>query len=813
METPTNMELGIGGMTCASCVARVEKALSKVPGVNDVSVNLATESAHLVLSDPAALPAVIEAVNQAGYTPRVEKLELPVGGMTCASCVARVERAIQKLPGALETSVNLATESAYITYLPQSLSPARIREAIRAAGYQPGESTTQAPGSAQSELQRARLDLIIAFAFAIPVLILAMGPMVWPELFQWAPIEALRWTQLALATPVQFYAGRRFYRQGWAALRHGSPDMNTLVMLGSSAAYFYSVLALLAPGIFPPGTAHVYFEASSMIIALILLGKYLEARAKGQASGAIRELLQLTPATARVVEKGEEREIPAAALVPGDLVRVRPGERIPVDGQVQEGQSYVDESMLTGEPLPVAKGPGAQVIGGTVNQTGTLLFQATTVGEATVLAQIIRLVQAAQAAKPKVQELADRIAAIFVPSVMTVALLTGVAWYFFGPSPALPLALVSAVSVLIIACPCAMGLATPAALMVATGQAAKQGILFRKATALEDLATVDTVVLDKTGTLTEGKPALRELLMLSGLPREQVLQLAASAEYHSEHPLARALVNAAQNEGIELLPAQDFRAYPGQGVEAKVGETLVKVGSPEFLGMAGDLPPGTPGETWFGIALDEKPVAGVRIADALKPKAKTTIERLKKRGLETVLLSGDSPKAAQSVARSLGIDHVVAGVLPAGKVQEIQRLQAQGKKVAFVGDGINDAPALATAHVGIAIGTGTDVAIESGDVILVSGNPLLVDEAIALGQKTLATIRMNFVWAYGYNIILIPLAAGALYPFTGTLLSPVWAALAMSLSSLFVMGNSLRLAQKSQQIQVAPAGPASSQAT
>ena len=812
METPTKLELGIGGMTCASCVARVEKALTKVPGVSEASVNLATESAHLALSDPAALPAAIEAVNQAGYTPRVEKLELPVGGMTCASCVARVERAIKKLPGTLETSVNLATESAYITYLPESLSPARIREAIRAAGYQPGESTVETPDAAQTELRRARFDLIVAFSFALPVLILAMGPMVWPALFRWAPMEALMWAQMALATPVQFYAGRRFYRQGWAALRHGSPDMNTLVMLGSSAAYFYSVLALLAPGIFPPGTAHVYFEASSMIVALILLGKYLEARAKGQASGAIRELLQLTPATARVVEDGQEREIPAAALVPGDLVRVRPGERIPVDGQVREGRSYVDESMLTGEPLPVQKGPGEPVIGGTVNQTGSLLFQATAVGEATVLAQIIRLVQAAQAAKPKVQELADRIAAIFVPAVMAIALLTGAAWYLFGPAPALPLALVSAVSVLIIACPCAMGLATPAALMVATGQAAKRGILFRKATALEDLATVNTVVLDKTGTLTEGKPALRELLMLANLPRVQVLQLAAAAESASEHPLARALVNAAQDEGIELLPAQNFQAYPGQGVEAQVGATWVKVGSPEFLGVTDSLPPGAPGETWFGIALDEKPVAGVRIADALKPTAKAAIVRLQERGLEPVLLSGDSQAAAQAVATNLGIDQVIAGVLPAGKAQEIQSLKAQGKRVAFVGDGINDAPALAAAHVGIAIGTGTDVAIESGDVILVGGDPLLVDEAIALGQKTLATIRMNFVWAYGYNIILIPLAAGALYPFTGTLLSPVWAALAMSLSSLFVMANSLRLARSGRQVQPAPANPTPTQA-
>jgi Cu+-exporting ATPase len=468
--------------------------------------------------------------------------------------------------------------------------------------------------------------------------------------------------------------------------------------------------------------------------------------------------------------------------------------------------------MLTGEPLPVQKGPGEPVIGGTVNQTGSLLFQATAVGEATVLAQIIRLVQAAQAAKPKVQELADRIAAVFVPAVMAIALLTGAAWYLFGPAPALPLALVSAVSVLIIACPCAMGLATPAALMVATGQAAKRGILFRKATALEDLATVNTVVLDKTGTLTEGKPALRELLMLANLPRVQVLQLAAAAESASEHPLARALVNAAQDEGIELLPAQNFQAYPGQGVAAQVGETWVKVGSPEFLGLTDSLPPGAPGETWFGIALDEKPVAGVRIADALKPTAKAAIAGLQERGLEPVLLSGDSQAAAQAVATSLGIEQVVAGVLPAGKAQEIQSLQSQGKRVAFVGDGINDAPALAAAHVGIAIGTGTDVAIESGDVILVGGDPLLVDEAIALGQKTLATIRMNFVWAYGYNIILIPLAAGALYPFTGTLLSPVWAALAMSLSSLFVMANSLRLARSGRQVQPAPANPTPTQA-
>ena len=858
------LHIGVQGMTCAACVNRVERGLKKLEGVEAVSVNLATEHAHVRYDPQKTTPqALLEKVREAGYTPVVAEVELGVTGMTCAACVNRVERALKKLEGVLEASVNLATERAWVKYLPASTSVAQFKRAIRAAGYGVLELGT---GQGRADLEREarakevadlRRALLTATVFALPLFLIAMLPMLFPPLEAWlmatfghGVMSSLNWVMLALATPIQFGPGLRFYRHGWQSLCSGSPDMNSLVMLGTSAAYFYSLGVVLFPGLFPPQARHAYFEAAGVVITLILLGKYLEALAKGRTSEAMRRLLSLQAKTARVVEGALEREIPVDEVLAGDWVVVRPGEKIPVDGVVVSGQSYVDESMITGEPIPVRKTEGDRVIGGTINQNGTLTFRATAVGEGTVLAQIIRLVENAQASKPPIQNLADRVVAVFVPIVLAIAALTALVWLVFGGEKALTFALVNTVAVLIIACPCAMGLATPVSIMVGTGKAAELGVLFRKGEALQTLQEARVVALDKTGTLTRGRPELTDLEVAPGFDEAEVLALVASLEQKSEHPIARAIVQAAQARGLPLSEPQGFEAFPGLGVSGQVGVVRPVNSRDSGLSQQGIVRPVNSGDSRlsqpgivrpvnsrdsglsqpgivrvdvgadrhmarlgldvsvFGseaarladagktplyAAINGKLAAILAVADPIKEGSPEAIAALHRQGFKVAMITGDHTRAAHTIARQLGIDEVRAEVLPDGKAEAVRALQNKGYKVAFVGDGINDAPALAQADVGIAIGSGTDVAIETADVILISGDLRGVPNAIALSRATLRNIQLNLFWAFAYNVLLIPVAAGALYPFTGWLLSPMLAGAAMGLSSLFVLSNALRL--------------------
>ncbi|MCU0835181.1 MAG: heavy metal translocating P-type ATPase [Chromatiaceae bacterium] len=802
------LRIGVSGMTCASCVARVERAIARQPGVDSATVNLAAQTA-VVRFDQAEVPALLEAVRGAGYEPVVDTATLAVRGMTCASCVARVERAIRRLPGVIGATVNLGTESATVELLPDSVSVERIAQAIREAGYE-ADAGAAAPDAGQErqarELADLKGDLRLAAALTLPLVLISMGPMMVPAAGAWMhrllPAAAWHWAELLLATPVLLWAGRRFLVQGWAELRHLAPGMNSLVMIGASAAWIYSTLVLVAPGLFPAGTANLYFEAAAVIVTLILLGRYLEALAKGRTSEAIRRLVRLQPKEARILREDGEAAIPVQAVVPGDTVVVRPGERLPVDGVVIEGRSYVDESMISGEPVPVAKGPEAEVIGGTVNQTGSFRYRATRVGADTLLAQIIRLVEEAQAGKPPIQRLADRIAAVFVPIVLLVALLTFAAWLLLGPPPELRFAFVAAVSVLLIACPCAMGLATPTAIMVATGRGAAMGTLFRRGPALETLARVDTLVLDKTGTITLGRPTLTELQTFE-LDEAEGLALIAAVERASEHPIAGAIVQAAEARGLAIPEARDAEAIPGYGIQAQVEGRAVAVGSDRLMARLGIEVPGdlagrvadlaARGGTPVLAAADGRLFALLAVADPPKESSRAAVAALHGLGLKTAMLTGDNRRTAEAVAASVGIERVIAEVLPDAKAAEVKRLQETGARVAFVGDGINDAPALAQADVGIAIGTGTDIAVEAGDLILMSGELTACANAVALARRTMRTIRVNFFWAYAYNVALIPLAAGLLYPLTGWLLNPMLAAAAMSVSSLFVVTNSLRL--------------------
>jgi Cu+-exporting ATPase len=807
------LAFGVQGMTCASCVSHVERALKQLEGVHEATVNLATEKAS-VSFDPArtSLPALLDAIERSGYKPVAAEATLAIHGMTCASCVGRVERALQQLDGVLAASVNLATERATVNYLPEAIGLGQLKAAVRQAGYQViagvnGQEHADTERAARElEVAQFKQRVIIAATFATPIFLLDMGPMIIPPFGHWlhglAPMAAFYYLFFVLATVVQFGPGRYFYKKGWPALLRAAPDMNSLVMIGTSAAWGYSVLATFVPWVLPAGTAHVYFEASAIIITLVLLGRYLEAKTKGRTSEAIRKLLGLQAKTARVVRGGQELDISVEEVVPGDLVLVRPGEKIPVDGQVLTGSSFVDESMITGEPIPVQKGPGDEVVGGTMNKTGSFKFEATRVGEGTLLAQIIRMVERAQGSKLPIQALIDRFISYFVPVVIAIALATVAIWLIFGPQPALAFALVNAVAVLIIACPCAMGLATPTSIMVGTGKAAEVGVLFRDAAALQMLRQAQVIAFDKTGTLTKGRPELTDFMVQPGFDRLEVLALVASVEANSEHPIAEAMVEGAKAQGLTLLEAQGFNATPGFGVEATVGGKLVQIGADRYLtrlGLdvtlfakeAGRL--ADEGKTPLYAAIDGKLAAAIAVADPLKGSSPAAIQALHSLGLRVAMITGDNRRTAQAIAKLLGIDEVLAEVLPDGKVAAVQQLQAQGRKVAFVGDGINDAPALAQADVGIAIGTGTDVAIEAAAVVLLSGDLRNVPNTIALSKATIANIKQNIFWAFAYNTTLIPVAAGVLYPFFGILLSPVLAAVAMGLSSIFVLTNALRL--------------------
>ncbi|GGA65161.1 copper-transporting ATPase 1 [Pelagibacterium lentulum] len=750
-------------------------------------------------------------MNRMNQVNATKSIDFDIEGMTCASCVSRVEKSIRAVPGVTSASVNLATERAMVEVLPGTATKDDLARAIEIAGYgvrkgEAGAGTPNREEAKRAEVTALRNATLFAAFLTAPLFVIEMGshfiPAVHMFIMDTIGMQTNRYLQFVLATIVLFGPGRRFLVTGFPNLWRRSPDMNSLVALGTSAAWGYSVVATFAPNVLPVGTSNVYYEAAAVIITLILLGRYLEARAKGRTGQAIKRLVGLQAKTARVQRGGAIVEVSLDAVTLGDIVHIRPGDKIPVDGRVLSGSSYVDEAMITGEPVPAQKTEGAEVVGGTINKTGAFTFEATRIGRDTVLAQIIAMVEAAQGAKLPIQALVDRVTGVFVPIVIGVAVMTFLVWLIFGPSPQLSFALVNAVAVLIIACPCAMGLATPTSIMVGTGRAAELGILFRKGEALQTLRSADIVALDKTGTLTMGQPELTDLVVAPGFDEAEILKLVASLEQHSEHPIAEAIVRHANTRSIGLMTAADFDADPGFGVTGVVDGRKVLVGADRALQRAGveiasfaDQALGLAqlGKSPLFAALDGQLAAIIAVADPIKPTSRAAIERLHSLGLRVAMITGDNEKTAHAVARQLGIDEVVAEVLPSGKVDAIKALRGAGRRLAFVGDGINDAPALAEADVGIAVGTGTDIAIESADVVLMSGDLRAVGDAIAVSKATLRNIKQNLFWAFAYNTILIPVAAGLLYPVGGILLSPALAAGAMALSSVFVLGNALRL--------------------
>ncbi len=804
-----HIDIPVGGMTCAACVRSIEKGLSKMKGVRQATVNLAAERAS-VTYDPGLIgpEEMVQRISDLGYQPRLQKATIPVRGMTCAACVRRVENAIRKIDGVVAATVNLATERATVEFIPSRTTLKVIKQAILQAGYTPldegggEEDTLDVEQQARNEEYRAlKIRLTISAALAVLIMIGSMhGRIPW---LADVPDRTMFYILFGLALPVQFWCGLRFYRGFWAALRHKTSDMNTLIAVGTSVAFFYSAAVTFTPGlVYESGTSlHVYYDTAVMIITLILFGKLLEARARGQTSDSIRRLMGLRARTARVLRDDGEIDIPVEDVQRGDMILVRPGEKIPVDGVVREGYSAVDESMISGESIPVEKNVGDEVIGATINKTGSFKFEATKVGRETMLAQIIRLIEDAQGSKAPIQRLADKVASVFVPTVITIAVITFLVWFVIG-GQTFAFSMLAFVAVLIIACPCALGLATPTAIMVGTGKGAELGVLIKGGESLEIAHQIDTIVFDKTGTLTRGEPVVTDILALNGFDAQEILAVAASVERNSEHSLGEALVVKAASEGVRLEEPRDFEAVPGKGVKAQLEGRSVLLGNSQMMqhegvdinGLTDELASlSLAGKTPVILALDGKAAGVIAVADVLKDNASESVGQLRAIGLEVIMLSGDNRRTAEAIAAGAGIDEVVAEVLPSEKASKIRQLQESGKRVAMVGDGINDAPALAQADVGIAIGTGTDVAVEASDITLIKGDLKGVNIAISLSRRTMRTIRQNLFWAFFYNSVGIPIAAGVLYPAWGILLSPIFASVAMALSSVSVVTNSLRL--------------------
>lgn len=791
-QTPSQtLSFKIGGMTCAACSARVERGLKGLDGVITANVNLLAEKATLEI-DPSVIqfPQVKAKVEDLGYEVfGGQKAELKLVGMTCAACAARIEKKLNSLQGVYGAGVNLATERASFEFDPAQISLKEVEKAVADIGYQAfavgDEAVDREKEARENEISYQKRRLIISTVLSAPLLLVMI--------FEWAGIhlpislDLVHWTSFILATPVQFYAGFQFYRGAYKALKNGSANMDVLVSLGTLSAYFYSIVLMFQ------NSMHSYFEVSAVLITLVILGKTLEARAKGKTSEAIKKLMGLQAKTARVIRDGVEQDIPLEAVETGDLVLVRPGEKIPVDGVVKEGSSAVDESMLTGESIPVSKQPGDTVIGATINKNGFLKFEATKVGKDTALAQIIRLVEEAQGSKAPIQRVADQVSAYFVPVVVALAIITGVVWYVLSGDFAR--ALVGFVSVLVIACPCALGLATPTAIMVGTGKGAEKGILIKGGEHLEKTHKITAIVLDKTGTITKGQPEVTDVLAVNGFDNREILSVAGSAEKQSEHPLAEAIVKAAQGAGAVIEPVTDFAAIPGHGIQAKVGDRLIYLGNAKLMKKnnisLGDLEQKiqaleAEGKTVMTLGVNGTAAGIVAVADTVKEHSAEAISQLQKMGINVYMITGDNKRTADAIAHQVGISNVLAEVLPENKAQEVEKLKEAGFVVGMVGDGINDAPALATADVGMAIGTGTDVAMEAADITLMRGDLRSIVAGIKLSRSTMRVIKQNLFWALIYNTLGIPLAAVGI-------LSPVIAGAAMALSSVSVVSNSLRL--------------------